>query len=199
TDPEQARRLNREHGAQLIREVWPETPMSFLRGRTPHQAAQAGDAEVPLRAAVFQLEHSREPWSEGFDFAALRNRLGIKPEPPIDPETADPATLHLSRLALVPADRLGDQKLVTLFRRARRFMITAAIEKAARALTGRPEAMERLEIEPLAVFGDLATLTAQHGRRDEAFDWVRRGRQADPAAKRARNAPQWDVLELRLR
>lgn len=199
TDPEQSRRLNREHAASLIRDVWPNTPVSFLRGRTPLQAAASGDAEVPLRAALLVLENSREAWRQGFDFAALRERLRIPPEPAIDPETVDPMELHMGRLLLVPADRLSDEKLAALYRRARAAGLADTLEHAARALAARPEAMERLEIEPLAVFSDLATTAAMSGEGKEAADWIRRGRQADPAAKRARNAPQWDMLELRLR
>jgi tetratricopeptide (TPR) repeat protein len=197
--PEHARRLNREQGARLMRDVWPNTPMGFLGGRTPLQAAEAGDAEVPLRAAVFQLEKAREPWREGFDFATLRDRLRIRSEPEPDPEAVDVNALHLARLALVPAERLSDEKLAALYQRARRYVLHDAIERAARALVERPEAMERLGIESLAVYTDLVARAGALGRIDEAFGWVRRGRQADAATKQARNAPHWDMLELRLR
>ena len=42
-------------------------------------------------------------------------------------------------------------------------------------------------------------LTARRGETAEAFTWIRRGRQADPASRRAANAPMWDMLEVRLR
>jgi tetratricopeptide (TPR) repeat protein len=198
-DPEEAHRLNREQGAALIRDVWPNIPLGFLRGRTPLQAATDGDAEVPLRAALFLLELSREPWRQGFDFGALRSRLNIPPEPVIDPETVDVTKLHLARLTLVPADRLSDETLVDLYDRSRAAALTDALEAAALALVARPEAIERLEIDSMALFRDLATIAAGRGDRAAAADWVRLGRQADPAAVRARNAPLWDMLDLRIR
>jgi hypothetical protein len=70
---------------------------------------------------------------------------------------------------------------------------------AAKALAARPEATERLGLDTLSVYTDLASIAEAHGRTEEAFDWARRGRQADPPAKRARNAPAWDMFELRLR
>jgi hypothetical protein len=59
--------------------------------------------------------------------------------------------------------------------------------------------MERLGLDSISVYTDLASLAAARGRTEEAFDWVRRGRQAEPAAKRARNAPAWDIFEVRLK
>ena len=44
--------LEREQRAYILGEVWPETPNPALRGRTPVQAARAGDAETVLRAAI---------------------------------------------------------------------------------------------------------------------------------------------------
>ena len=197
-EPEHSRRLNRENGVRLMEEVWPKTPMSFLRGRTPAQAASAGDAEVPLRAAFCLLEKAREPWTEGFDFKAFRQRFHVPEEPAIDPETVDVARLNIARLGNVPAERLSDEKLSRMYRRARLAMLPDALEHSALALVARPRAFESQGLETIAVFSDLATLASSKGRRDEAKQWVRKGREADPAAKRARHAPQWDMLELRL-
>jgi hypothetical protein len=148
---------------------------------------------------VFLLAHSREPWRQSFDFDGLRRQLNIPPEPAIDPETVDVATLHLARLALVPADRLSDEKLAILYGRARTAALTDAVEASARALVARPEALERLEIDSMALYRDLALIAASRGDHAAAADWVRRGRQADPPAERVRHAPHWDMLELRFR
>jgi tetratricopeptide (TPR) repeat protein len=198
-DATQSKRLSIEQGVYLINEIWPNTPNPAFRGRTPLQAARAGDSEVPLRAAVFQFELSQEAWREEFDFAALRARLRIPAEPPIDPETVDIETLHLARLALLPVADLGVEKLVGFYRRARRTLLEDSMGRAARVLVDRPEAMERLGVESLSVYTDLASLAASNDRHDEAFEWVRRGRQAGPPAKRLRDAAAWDMFEVRLR
>jgi hypothetical protein len=192
-------RLTREEGVRLVREVWPHTPMPYLRGRTPLQAAAAGDAAVPLRAAVLQLEQSRETWRGIIDFDAYRAMLKIQPEPPIDPETVEIERLHLARLALIPTDRLSDEKLVALYRRARAFSLVPMIEQAARALTARPAAWEPAQLEPVTLYSDLATIASSQDRKTEAFDWIRRGRQAEPTSSRARNAALWDMLEIRIK
>lgn len=197
-DPSHALRLTAERGAWAIRERWPETRMGFLHGRTPLQAARAGDAVVPLRAAVLRLEQMREPWRAGFDFVGLRSRLRIEPEPTIDPATVDVESLHLSRLALVPAQKLEDGKLVELYLRARKYSIGQAIENAAIELVGRHQALARFNVEGMTVYSDLATLASSSGRHSEGLEWIRRGMQAEAPADRARNAAAWDVLELRL-
>ncbi|MGE3820736.1 MAG: tetratricopeptide repeat protein, partial [Isosphaeraceae bacterium] len=89
-------RLMEEEGRRVMRDVWPNTPMDFLGGKTPLQAAGVQALEVPLRAAVLQMECLRQPWSQGFDFAGLREKLRLPPEPEIDPETVDPSTIHLA-------------------------------------------------------------------------------------------------------
>jgi hypothetical protein len=198
-EPAEVDRLNREQGVRLLTEIWPETPLPYLRGRTPLQAAAAGDARVALRAAVFQLEQTRDDWRDSVDFAALRARLKIEPEPPIEPETVDVEGLHLARLVLVPAERLDDDRLAALYRRARRYMLAGVVERTARALVDRPAARERGGIEPMTVYADLATITGDQDKMAEALDWVRRGRQADPTAQRIKNAPFWDMLEVRLK
>ena len=196
---EDAKRLDREQGALVIKDVWPETPNPALHGRTPLQAARDGNAEVPLRALVFQFENGSDSWREDFDFVAFRSRLQIPPEPSEDPETVDIAKLHLARLALVPIERLSDEKLVSIYQRARLYSFMSILERAARALVDRPDALERLNVEPLSLYTDLASVASSKGRSEEALDWIRRGREADSAAKRARNAPAWDMFEIRLR
>jgi len=198
-DRDEVDRLSLDQGAVIFRDIWPKTPLPYLGGRTPAAAAAAGNAEVPLRAAVFQLEQSLEPWRESVDFGALRASLNIPPEPPIDPDTVDIEQLHLARLDLVPVDRLSDERLVAYYGRAKRMMQPRAVERAARVLLERPSVATMARIEPLLLHSDLVSSAAALGKRAEAFDWVRRGRQADPVSARASNAPFWDMLEIRLK
>jgi tetratricopeptide (TPR) repeat protein len=196
---EDAEPLAQRLGAWTIDEVWPRTPMRYLQGRTPLDAGRAGDAVVALRAAVLQLECSHEPWNGVIDFKALRSRLGIEPEPAIDPETVDIERLHPSRLHLVPAEKLDDARLAALYQRARRYAIESVIAHSARLLVDRPEASERAGIQALSLYCDLALIDSAAGRTAEALEWIRKGRQADPAAQRTAHAPFWDMVELRVR
>ncbi|MBY0397454.1 MAG: hypothetical protein K2X91_13450, partial [Thermoleophilia bacterium] len=197
--PANQERLTRDKGLALIDSRWPDLPLPSLRGRSPRQAAAAGDAEIPLRAAVRLLEIAPEAWARSYDFPALRQRLNLPEEPPIDPETVDPRTVHLSRLGAIPAEALSDDKLVALFRRAHETFHTVAIERAGRLLLDRPAALESHGLPPILVYMDLVTIASREGRVDEALALLARGRQADPPAHRAPNAVRWDLYELRVR
>ena len=192
-------RLKREQRARMIGDVWPKTPQYYLGNRTPEQAAKDGDAEVPLRAALIQLEAWSGPGGDGFDAAAMRARLNVPPEPVPDPETVEPRRMQLGRLTLVPIERLSDEKLVDVYRRARSAALLPVQARAATALTERPEALAAVEGGSMPVYTDLATLAAREGDFAAASEWVRRGRQADSPADRAANTPQWDMLDVRLR
>ena len=173
--------------------------MPYLGFRTPEQAARDANAAVPLRAALCQYEQDRELEKAGLDFAALRARLKVEPEPAIDPSTVDLVHLPLARLAAVPADQLDDDRLILLYRRARRAMIAVAMEAAARAIVARPSLFRDGKVDSVPVYSDLASLATNRGETEEAKLLLVQGRQADSPARRGPNAPLWDMIEVRLK
>ncbi|HEY2154903.1 MAG TPA: tetratricopeptide repeat protein [Isosphaeraceae bacterium] len=198
-DPAEIRRLSDEEQSRIVTEVWPETKLPYLGNRTPRQAAKAGDAVVPLRAACCQFEWQQYTSSKPADIAALRASLGIPPEPEVDPATVDPAALPFPRFAYVPAERLDDERLLAFSQIAREASLVGPLERADRALASRPHLIEGGKVPALAVFSELALAAAGRSQFDEAFRWVEQGRRLEPAADRTRTAPAWDLLEVRIR
>jgi tetratricopeptide (TPR) repeat protein len=195
----EAQRLDVEQRVRMLLDVWPVTPMPYLGFRTPEKAARDGNASIPLRAALCQYEQDRELERAGLDFGALRARLNLPTEPAIDPATVDLAQLSLARLASVPADQLDDDRLLILYRRARRGLITEAMEASSLAIVARPNLFENRQGDAVSVYSDLASLAASRGEMDRAMSWLDRGRQADSPARRGPNAPLWDMIEIRLK
>ncbi|MEO6807669.1 MAG: hypothetical protein ABI353_00965 [Isosphaeraceae bacterium] len=198
-NPVELNQIQRAERSRVINQVWPETPMPYLGGRTPRQAARAGDAEVPLRAAVYQLELSHTFFREGIDFAAIRAEYNLGDEPAIDPETVDVDQVHLGRLHHIPANRLDDDRLLTLWDRARRYVLPMAMENATKAIANRPALLDREEVNRVTVFSDLANLALSRYNPAEAFDWLAKGRQGEPDSLHSQNAARWDMAEVRLR
>ncbi|WP_435015556.1 SEC-C domain-containing protein [Tundrisphaera sp. TA3] len=194
----EAERLDRAKRAQILGEVWPVTPMHYLGGRTPLQAAGDPKAAVALRAAVLQFEQDPTLEQAGLDFAKLRERLKIHREPAIDAALVDLERLPVARLAAVAAEELDDERLIFLYRRARRVMQVDAMESAAKAIIARPALFESGAIDTVTVYSDLASVAAGRGRREESLEWLERGRQADSPARRGPNAPLWDMIGVRL-
>jgi tetratricopeptide (TPR) repeat protein len=196
---EEENRLKREQTSYIVSEIWPKTPNPALRRRSPLQAAQAGDSETALRAAVRLLEVTHEIHVDVVDWKELRARLQLKPEPAIDPETADIEQLHLSRLSLIPVDQLDDDRILKLFHRCREYGVRALLTRLERLIDSRPALLAKSGIAPVALYGDLAIQAAQEELRSEAEDWIARGRQADPPEKRSLYQVSWDLVELQVK
>ena len=196
--PAEGERLDREKRAQILQDVWPKTPMPYLAFRTPERAAQDGDAAVPLRAAILQFERDQATTGDA-EPTPLRARLGLHAEPAIDPTNVDIVRVPLARLSGIDPAQLDDESLVTIYRRVRRAMLPKTMEEAARAIVARPHLFEQGQVDPVAVYADLASVAA--GLRDGAGvqTWIAAGRKADTPATKARNAPIWDMVEVRLR
>ncbi len=200
TSPFTAERLQAAKRTKLIRDVWPKTKQAYLGGKTPEAAAKAGGYEIPLRAALLAFEIQRG-LGEHTDLIAVREALKIPPEPEADPTTLEPETLPIARYSRVPAEKLDDTQLVAFYRQTRRYMVAVAMERASRALVNRPHLWNKEQggISSLALFADLASLSANAARLPEAFEWINKGRQADTPASKPTNAPIWDMLEVRFK
>ncbi len=198
-EPEEQERLRREQAAHVISEIWVNTPQPALRRRTPLQAGQAGDSETFLRANIRRMEAAYDPQDEVLDWNELRSRLHLNPEPQIDPETVEIDQVHLSRLALIPVDRLDDDRLLALYRQATKWGLRRLRNQVSRRLDQHPSLMTKGRIEVLTVYADLAVEAAQEGDREEADRWLAKGRQAESPQKRSAHSLAWDMVGLQVK
>jgi tetratricopeptide (TPR) repeat protein len=192
-------RLKREQTAYIMGEVWPKTPHPSLRRRTPLQAGSSGDSEAFLRASIRRFETSSDRADALLDWSDLRSKIHVNPEPPIDPETVEIEQLHLSRLALLPFDRLDDDRLVAVYRQAGKWGLRRVRNQAARLIDRRPSLLTTGRIEPVDLYGDLALEAAHDRDREAAEDWLVRGRQAEAPKKRSATALAWEMIGLEVK
>jgi hypothetical protein len=193
------RRLTLEQIAHYVKEVWPRTPRPNFGGRTPQQLDQSGKNEALLRGAVLALELSGEDWTELVDWPKFRASLGIAPEPSIDPESVDILRVPLGRLSLVPLDRLDDDRLVAMYRRAHEWGLNDLLPAIARAIVNREGQIARGSIEAVLLYGDLALDAVRNRDRDSALEWIRQGRAVEEPSRRKEFAPRWDMMELQIK
>ncbi len=185
--------------SERICTVWPETPMPYLAGKTPVQAAGAGGFEAPLRAALALFEESAREWEARPDLATLRGRLNVPAEPAIDHASVVVDELPLGRLGLLDPKRLDDDRLLALYQRTRTWGLAETSIGAARELTTRRKLLEGGRLPIFSVYGELAMNDALHRRRDPAMEWARKGRAVDPQIRVPASAASWDMLELQVR
>jgi hypothetical protein len=183
---------------RLVTRVWPETPESYLDGKSLREAAADARLRVPVRAALLRNDVAALQRSDRGAVLQIRDRLGIPPEPEINPSQASIADIPLGRLHRVPPAQLDDDRLVALFQRASEYEILGAARQAALVLVERPALLRRPDVGPLAPYSELALGEADEGRGSQALEWIGKGRQADPDS-RGPTAADWDVLELRIR
>jgi tetratricopeptide (TPR) repeat protein len=192
-------RLTRQQLAHMISNVWPETPLPQLGGRSPIQAGRAGNGEVPLRAAVLAIEFSSDRLGEELDRTKLRSRLSIPAEPPIDPYTAEIDRVPLGRLALIALPPLDDDRLLTLYLRAQEWGLNEPLLRATYEILNRPNLSSSGRVDERILHADLAQESLEGHDRARALEWVRRGRAASQPAHGMDDPAFWDMLEIQIR
>lgn len=199
--PFQLKKLQRTQRLQMLKDVWPQTKMPWLQGRTPAEAAKADTPadKLALTAALAILEYSASVQGET-DLGELRQSLGLAPEADLDPAaaTAEIDSLPLSRLHRVPAAKLDDDAQLKLFARTREHGLKRASYRAALALSARPGLFND-KIDAREVYGELIDHCYQRGDSAELLRTIERGRQADPDRARADRAVSWDLMAVRMR
>ena len=172
--------------------------MPYLAGKTPVQAAKAGGFEIPLRAAFLLFEESGWSNEDHPDLSGLRARLNVPAEPPIDHASVVVDELPLGRLRLLDPKRLDDDRLLRVYERSREWGLADTILSSAREITTRRKLLERERFPVFGVYAELAMNEIADRRREPAMEWARKGRAADPQARRSVAAASWDMLELQI-
>ena len=111
------------------------------------------------------MEGAYESPDGPLDWNELRSRLHLSPEPSIDPETVELEQLHLSRLGLVPLDRLDDERLLALYRLSAKWGIRRVQNQVSRLMDQRPSLLTTGGIEIITLYADLAFEAAHDGDR----------------------------------
>jgi hypothetical protein len=161
-----------------------------------HQTLEQAVAEPAgrIRAAAFILLRDmgtfREQEAEVFN--DLRRQLGFPVPGPIDPATAgDPFHTPAVRLHRLEVDKLGDEPLVKLYRRASLLSAFRALVKLGAEILRRPALSDKFS------FAEIHGLLAQFSEtREEAIVHIDEARAISQKARQS-SAP-WDLEELRL-
>jgi tetratricopeptide (TPR) repeat protein len=193
------RRIQQEQWDETIRQLWPNTPLRALGGRTPVEAADCPELKVALAAALEVLDVFCATRSYMLDEAGLRERLRLAPPAPVRVGTDS----NLNTLSLIQLRRLD---LASLNREQLRGVVHRAL------LVRHPSLGYAVLTRMLAQGDHSATAECQEAcsvlsnicrdslRSDEALQWLERGREfGEQGEHRFEAALQWKMRELVLR
>ncbi|MCA9102102.1 MAG: hypothetical protein KDA63_13155 [Planctomycetales bacterium] len=195
-------------------EKWPDAPLGVLDGKSPREAAADPAGRIRLAAHLRDLELTEHSQSDAFDFAPLRELLGLPQPELIDPSTCDVRSIPFARLDRIDVEKVDDRQAYSLFFRlwagnhhaALRRLIPVLIERgtfeAARRDASDAAASEGEPTKPMAQVATWqACVVMAHtlGASTAALDWLEKARAAADEVGVSNAQIDLDEIQLRLR
>ncbi|MCE5268900.1 MAG: hypothetical protein LLG00_13560 [Planctomycetaceae bacterium] len=194
--PDKMRDVTVGHARDVILNRWPNLKLGVLGGRSPREAAGAGQGaaladQIRVLAAITVLEHWAQQLPGDTNFNKLRAQLGLPTLAPIDPSQQPLADLPLVRLSRLTVERLSDKDLIAAFFRAGGFALRPALRKFAQAIIDRPSLADTDERQQA-----YATMARTEEDPARAMEHIAEGRRQVDA--RGQSNAAWDLMELSL-
>jgi len=192
-------RLSRERWEWILADVWPNLPLAALDGKTPLETVGDEESKIELTAAINSLEAICDQQEYFFDAQPVRERLQVPESTPlvIGEETVL-STLTLAELRRLPISELSDTQLTHVLRRA---IVTKQCSLSYNVFTEiltRPELLS--EADTSAVYSELVGLARTKFNREEALDWIDKGRNFDRNRNESiETLAMWDLREATVR
>ncbi len=195
TPPARRDELMNDQLRNLVFHRWTKQPLDVLDEKTPAEASADPNYRVRLLAAILLLEALAEQhgW-DAIDFDELRASLGLPIPAAIDPATADLEHLPLVRLTRVMIDKLSDEQLLVLFRRAGMKRARTAMHRLGTEVVSRESLKDREDRAD--VYGVLARET---NKPDQALALLEKAKESARAARRSPAKFLIAELDLQLR
>jgi hypothetical protein len=190
TTPARRRELLVAERREAIIERWPDVGRAVLSGKSPRDAARDDRLRIPLAAAVLILEQGINNLDHADAIRELRLELGLPLPEPIEPDE-DAANISLVRIPRLRLERVADDDLAHLFRRAALTGAAAAIRAIAREALRRPSLADK--IPPDEAYQRLIALENDPAKALKLIDEARQH-----SERHNESAATWDIAELEL-
>lgn len=184
-----------ERFAYDVENVWPKLPQKYLGRRTPQQAAAAGDARVPLRAALMILSEGQTSEKVLEAIAKVRESLGVPQEPTPSAESVE--KLNIARLPLVDVKSLTSDQLAVVFGRSVRFFVQEMLVKSGEEWLSRPVGDARDAEARSKAYRELANEAMVRKDLPRALDLLKRGRTEDKFNSEEMKEAIWGMATVR--
>jgi hypothetical protein len=192
TTMDQRNQLIEEKRRDINLNVWPDTPLAELDGKRPAEVAGDPQYRVRLLAAILTLELAGEQGKFDFDFNELRSKLGLPLRVDLDPAELGTSRVSLTRMHLLPAEKLPDEQLAGMYVLSVLYHLPRAVRRLAAEVLRRPSL--KSTISRAEVCHSLFVLSRTP---DEALDWLLQAQRAAVEAKQSPARLLLEELELR--
>ncbi len=190
--PAQRNTLIEQKRRDIHLNVWADTPLPELDGKRPSEVAADPQYRVRVLAAILLLELGAEQNNMDFDFNELRAKLGLPLRQDLDPAVLESYRLRLPRIHLLPAEKLDDEQLASVYMLAMVYRATRAVRRTATEILRRPSLKSVLSQAEVC-----HSLYAFARNADDALEWIQRAQQAAVEAKQSPARYLLQELELR--
>ncbi len=193
TPAETRRQWTVDERRDRVLHAWSNTPLDQLGGQTLGQVAADPKQKVRALGHVLVWEQTIIRGIDPSLFDELRTHLGLPIPGPIDPATI-PEIDHLpaERLYRVEAEKLTDDNLVKVYRRATIMALRHALVNFGKEIIRRPQVAEKVDV--LGVYDMLIVASDDHEQSLRYLDEAR-----TLAHKTKQSSARWDLEELSLR
>ncbi len=197
---EVGRRTSEQRWQHVVDEVWPNTPLEVLGGRTPLECAGDEECRVALAAALVVLDTFADTRSYLLPLGDLRERFQIDPPAPLEfDDNTNINLLSVQQIQRLRPEQLSSEQLEQVIKRATLVRQNRLLYDILQEALARPECAENWERQNRI----LATLTAICGaalRQDETLEWIQQGRTLAEAQEHSfEPVLDWKMKELTLR
>ncbi len=188
------KKMIEEHRTQVLLSIWPNLPMSALGGKSPRVAAADPAGQIALAGLILTMDLA-EP-EENPDFNKLRRSLGVPTLEPIEPEGVRAGTLTPGQQTRLVVNKLTDEDLIGLYRRATMIAAPRLVRKLALEIVARPSLDSHPEISKAEAYDILSRMTADP---DEALAMILKAQDAVKAKGQSPARLLLSEFALRLR
>ncbi len=195
----QRRELELQQWQQLIDDVWPDSPLHGLGGKTPREAIGQAELSIPLAAAIYVLDAFGDRSQYVIDVPELMRKFELpepaRIEPAPDLTLSSFSSMQLHRL---PLTELSDDQVSYALNRALLIHHSGFLYDVLIEVLKRTACVENVELP--RVYQTLSDLARDRNRIDEALEWIQKGmEERDENVGEFEHTLRWKLRELALR
>jgi tetratricopeptide (TPR) repeat protein len=180
----------------LVQNVWPNSQLTGIQGKTPLEASTEPALKVPLAAAVMVLDSYADRNQQILDASPLYKLLEIAAPSQLDLTSQTSwNTLSAMQMHRLPIADLNDEQLAGTLNRALLIHHSDYLYKVLTEILNRPVCVEKIDYN--RAYLTLADLCRERSRNEEALHWIAKGRDLAESGENAfENVLQWKLREM---